>query len=85
MHSPTGDKIAGVTKSMGRFFDPVGMGVPPANLHEKPAVGNSRFDNFSTLAQSVAIIRYTEIPWAVSLRRHSCCSPQRPAGAPSRA
>jgi len=34
--SPTGDKIAGVTRSLRRFFDPVGMGVPPAKLHEKP-------------------------------------------------
>ncbi|SPE33937.1 hypothetical protein SBA3_2070044 [Candidatus Sulfopaludibacter sp. SbA3] len=36
MRSPTGDKIAGVTQSLDRFFNPVGMGVPPAKLHEKP-------------------------------------------------
>jgi len=36
LHSPTGDKIDGVTRSLRRFFDPVGRGVPAAKLHEKP-------------------------------------------------
>jgi len=39
--SPTGDKIAGVTRSLRRFFDPVGMGVPPAKPHEKSAIGSA--------------------------------------------
>jgi len=41
LHWPTGDEIAGVTQSLDRFFDPVGMGVPPAKLREKPAVGSA--------------------------------------------